>query len=71
MENSQLELYHGMYPDDCYAVSSSSYMEISDSNGMQLEQQKHHQTMMWQQNQYMGDSGIQSSVTTRVSDFFR
>lgn len=44
-------------------------MEISDNAGapMPMDQQKHHQTMMWQQNQYMGDSGIQSSVTTRVS----
>ena len=43
-------------------------MEISDNAGapMPMDQQKHHQTMMWQQNQYMGDSGIQSSVTTRV-----
>ena len=45
-------------------------MDISESNGaapMQaMDQQKLNQTMMWQQNQYMGDSGIQSSVTTRV-----
>ena len=25
------------------------------------------QTMMWQQNQYMGDSGIHSGATTQVS----
>ena len=51
-------------------VSSSSYMDISESAGAPapLDQQKLNQTMMWQQNQYMGDSGIQSSVTTRVSE---
>lgn len=49
---------------------SSSYMEISDNAGgppVPMDQHKHQQTMMWHQNQYMGDSGIQSSVTTRVS----
>jgi len=45
-------------------------MDISDNGAagppITMDQQKQHQTMMWQQNQYMGDSGIQSSVTTRV-----
>ena len=56
------------YYNSSLVQQSNSYMEISDNAGapMPMDQQKHHQTMMWQQNQYMGDSGIQSSVTTRV-----
>ena len=45
-------------------------MDITDSTAapgaVPMDQQKHHQTMSWMQHQYMGDSGIQSSVTTRV-----
>ena len=60
------------YSNFTSVVSSSSYMDISENTGtaapMQpMDQQKLNQTMMWQQNQYMADSGIQSSVTTRVS----
>lgn len=51
-------------------AGSNTYMDISDNGAptapMPMDQQKHHQTMMWNQNQYMADSGIQSSVTTRV-----
>jgi len=33
---------------------------------MDMPMDKNQQTMMWQQNQYMGDSGIQSGATTQV-----
>jgi len=38
-------------------------MDLSD---MQMDN-KQQQTLMWQQNQYMGDSGIQSGATTQVT----
>ena len=31
---------------------------------------KQQQTMMWQQNQYMADSGIHSGATTQASDLY-
>ena len=48
----------------CIAVNpgGSNYMDLSD---MPMDN-KQQQTMMWQQNQYMGDSGIHSGVTTQV-----
>ncbi|KAL3854838.1 hypothetical protein ACJMK2_014078 [Sinanodonta woodiana] len=39
----------------------SSYMDISN-----MPMDKQQQTMMWQQNQYMGDSGIHSGATTQA-----
>ena len=39
-------------------------MDLSDSVPQMDAKQ---QTMMWQQNQYMGDSGIHSGATTQVS----
>lgn len=39
-----------------------NYMDLSN---MPLEN-KQEQTMMWQQNQYMGDSGIHSGATTQA-----
>lgn len=42
--------------------SSSNYMDVSDMP-MESGQAK---TMMWQQNQYMTDSGIQSGATTQA-----
>lgn len=53
------------------AVSTSSYMDISENTGSvapmpAMDQQKLNQTEMWTQHQYMADSGIQSSVTTRA-----
>ncbi|WAR10137.1 CTNB-like protein [Mya arenaria] len=44
------------------AVNQAGYMDLSD---MPMDN-KHQQTMMWQQNQYMGDSGIQSGATTQA-----
>ena len=38
-------------------------MDLSDSVPQMDAKQ---QTMMWQQNQYMGDSGIHSGATTQV-----
>ena len=37
-------------------------MDVGDMPQMDIKQQ----TMMWQQNQYMGDSGIQSGATTNA-----
>ncbi|XP_046326477.1 catenin beta-like isoform X2 [Haliotis cracherodii] len=42
--------------------SSGNYMDLSD---MPMEN-KQQQTMMWQQNQYMTDSGIHSGATTQA-----
>lgn len=41
---------------------TGSYMDMRDMPQMDSKQQ----TMMWQQNQYMGDSGIQSGATTQA-----
>ncbi|KAH3819193.1 hypothetical protein DPMN_120926 [Dreissena polymorpha] len=38
------------------------YMDLSE---MPMDN-SHQQTMTWQQNQYMADSGIQSGATTQV-----
>ena len=43
-------------------VGEPSYMDLSN---MPVDN-KQQQTMMWQQNQYMSDSGIHSGVTTQV-----
>ncbi len=41
-------------------------MDLSDSVPQQPMDPKQ-QTMMWSQNQYMGDSGIHSGATTQVT----
>ena len=62
---------HGLlkFTEVCYFDSTvqsggNSYMDLSDSVPQMDAKQ---QTMMWQQNQYMGDSGIHSGATTQVS----
>ena len=46
-----------------HSGSGNSYMDLSN---MPMEN-KQQQTMMWQQNQYLTDSGIHSGATTQVS----
>lgn len=46
-------------------VGEPSYMDLSN---MPVDN-KQQQTMMWQQNQYMSDSGIHSGQTTQVRFF--
>ena len=42
-------------------------MDLSGPAGDMPQMDAKQQTMMWQQNQYMGDSGIQSGATTQVN----
>lgn len=50
-------------PPVSHSGSGNSYMDLSN---MPMEN-KQQQTMMWQQNQYLTDSGIHSGATTQVS----
>ena len=60
------ELYDNMVSIENISVGTVGEPSYMDLSNMPVDN-KQQQTMMWQQNQYMSDSGIHSGQTTQVN----